>query len=80
MTGAVTFHHLNDTTSRVTLQVEYEPDGLVEHIGALTNPNKTLTNYDLGQFKRMAGEFAGRHVSSVQHGGGRRPAGTSAIG
>lgn len=55
-------HHLNDTTSRVTLQVEYEPDGFVEHCGALTNLDKTLTNYDLGQFRRMAREFAGWHV------------------
>lgn len=55
-------HHLTNTTSRVTLQVEYEPDGSVEHFGALTNLDKTLTNYDLGQFRRMAREFAGWHV------------------
>ncbi|MFF7202670.1 MULTISPECIES: SRPBCC family protein [unclassified Streptomyces] len=60
--GVVTFHHLSDTTSRVTLQVEYEPDGFLEHLGALTNLDKTLANYDLGEFQRMAEELAGRRV------------------
>ena len=63
-------HHLNDTTSRVTLQVEYEPDGFVEHCGALTNLDKTLTNYDLGQFRRMAEEFAGQACPTQGHGPG----------
>ncbi|WP_405594519.1 hypothetical protein OG741_02195 [Streptomyces sp. NBC_01410] len=31
-------------------------------IAELTNLDKTLTNYGLGQFKRMAEEFAGQHV------------------
>ncbi|MER7110898.1 SRPBCC family protein [Streptomyces sp. NPDC000229] len=56
--GVVTFHRLSDTTSRVTIQLEYEPDGFVEHLGALTNLDKTLANYDLGQFQRMAEDLA----------------------
>ncbi|MEU4795901.1 SRPBCC family protein [Streptomyces sp. NPDC023327] len=52
--GVVTFHHLSDTESRVTLQIEYDPKGFLEHLGALTNLDATLANYDLGEFKRMA--------------------------
>jgi uncharacterized membrane protein len=52
--GVVTFHHLSDTTCRVTLQIEYDPKGFVEHLGALTNLDSTLANYDLGQFQKLA--------------------------
>ncbi|GAA5062732.1 hypothetical protein GCM10023336_41320 [Streptomyces similanensis] len=51
--GVVTFHRLSDTESRVTLQVEYDPKGFVEHLGALTNLDSTLANYDLGQFQKL---------------------------
>ncbi|MFH8484572.1 SRPBCC family protein [Streptomyces longisporoflavus] len=52
--GVVTFHHLSDTASRVTLQIEYDPKGFVEHLGALTNLDSTLANYDLGEFQKLA--------------------------
>ncbi|QEV20252.1 SRPBCC family protein [Streptomyces alboniger] len=52
--GVVTFHHLSATESRVTLQIEYDPQGFIEHLGALTNLDATLANYDLGEFKKMA--------------------------
>ncbi|MER5807889.1 SRPBCC family protein [Streptomyces sp. NPDC002033] len=52
--GVVTFHRLSDTESRVTLQIEYEPQGFIEHLGALTNLDSTLANYDLGEFQRVA--------------------------
>ncbi|BAC67780.1 cyclase [Streptomyces avermitilis] len=52
--GVVTFHRLSDTSSRVTLQIEYDPKGFVEHIGALTNLDSTLANYDLGEFQKLA--------------------------
>ncbi|GGV23663.1 cyclase [Streptomyces longisporoflavus] len=56
--GVVTFHHLSDTTSRVTLQIEYDPKGFVEHLGALTNLDSTLANYDLGEFQKLAEKTA----------------------
>lgn len=52
--GVVTFHRLSDVSSRVTLQIEYDPKGFVEYLGALTNLDSTLANYDLGEFKRLA--------------------------
>ncbi|MCQ4205141.1 SRPBCC family protein [Streptomyces sp. NPDC058783] len=52
--GVVTFHRLSDTTSRVTLQIEYDPKGFIEYLGALTNLDSTLANYDLGEFQKLA--------------------------
>lgn len=52
--GVVTFHRLSDTSSRVALQIEYEPEGFMEKLGAITNMDKVLANYDLGQFKTLA--------------------------
>ncbi|MEU1040607.1 SRPBCC family protein [Streptomyces sp. NPDC005551] len=52
--GVVTFHRLGETSSRVTLQIEYDPKGFVEHIGALTNLDSALANYDLGEFQKLA--------------------------
>jgi uncharacterized membrane protein len=33
--GVVTFHHLNNTTSHIMVQIGYEPEGLVEKAGDL---------------------------------------------
>jgi uncharacterized membrane protein len=33
--GIVTFHHLNNTTIRIMVQMGYEPEGLVEKAGDL---------------------------------------------
>ncbi|KMO93463.1 SRPBCC family protein [Streptomyces roseus] len=52
--GVVTFHRLSATESRVALQIEYDPKGFVEHLGALTNLDSVLANYDLGEFQAMA--------------------------
>ncbi|MFD0304316.1 SRPBCC family protein [Streptomyces sp. NPDC127119] len=52
--GVVTFHRLDDTSSRVTLQIEYDPKGFVERLGALTNLDSALANYDLGEFQKLA--------------------------
>ncbi|MEV0577948.1 MULTISPECIES: SRPBCC family protein [unclassified Streptomyces] len=52
--GVVTFHRLDDESSRVTLQIEYDPQGFVEHVGALTNLDSVLANYDLGEFQKLA--------------------------
>ncbi|WP_353945508.1 SRPBCC family protein [Streptomyces sp. HUAS MG91] len=61
--GVVTFHRLSATTSRVTLQIEYDPKGFLERLGALTNLDSTLANYDLGEFQKLA-ETAARERQS----------------
>lgn len=57
--GVVTFHHVSDTRTRVALQIEYNPRGFVEHLGALTNLDSVLAHYDLGEFQRAAEKAAG---------------------
>ncbi|MFG2595941.1 polyketide cyclase/dehydrase/lipid transport protein [Streptomyces sp. 840.1] len=52
--GVVTFHRLDHESSRVALQIEYDPKGFVEHLGALTNLDSVLANYDLGEFQKLA--------------------------
>jgi len=52
--GVVTFHHVTASTSRIALQIEYEPEGFIERLGALTNLTDVLANYDLGEFKSVA--------------------------
>jgi uncharacterized membrane protein len=56
--GVVTFHHVTDTSSRVALQIEYEPDGFIQKLGALTHLTDVLANYDLGEFKTAAEALA----------------------
>ncbi|MFD6418951.1 SRPBCC family protein [Streptomyces sp. NPDC060194] len=68
--GVVTFHRLSATTSRVTLQIEYDPHGFVERLGALTNLDSVLANYDLGEFQKLAelraAALAGEDVGPVE--------------
>ncbi|MFD5202615.1 SRPBCC family protein [Streptomyces sp. NPDC058375] len=52
--GVVTFHRIDEATSRVALQIEYDPQGFVERLGALTNLDSALANYDLGEFQKLA--------------------------
>ncbi|MET9772148.1 SRPBCC family protein [Streptomyces sp. NPDC006415] len=52
--GVVTFHRIDESTSRVALQIEYDPQGFVERVGALTNLDSALANYDLGEFQKLA--------------------------
>lgn len=51
--GVVTFHKLDDAKTRVTLQLETDPEGLVEKVGdavGLTNAN---AKGDLQRFKKF---------------------------
>ena len=51
--GVVTFHRLNDTTTRVRLQLEWEPKGFVEHAGAALNIDQAEVSRDLQEFARL---------------------------
>jgi uncharacterized membrane protein len=51
--GVVTFHKLDEDKSRVTVQLDWEPTGLLEHLGgALGVDNRAIKN-DLGNFKKF---------------------------
>ena len=49
--GVVTFHRISDVTSRVTLQLDYEPHGLVEKAGDALGIVKRQIKGDLANFK-----------------------------
>jgi uncharacterized membrane protein len=50
--GVVTFHRLSDSTSKVMLQMEYDPDGVLEHVGDVTGMVSQRVVGDLERFKR----------------------------
>ncbi len=49
--GVVTFHKLSDTTSRVTVQLDWEPEGVLEKIGSVTGIPTHVVKDELGNFK-----------------------------
>lgn len=51
--GVVTFHRLSDDTSRVTLQLEYEPEGVVENVGSMLGVLDSRAQGDLERFKEF---------------------------
>jgi uncharacterized membrane protein len=51
--GVVTFHKLDDSMSRVTVQLDWAPDGLVEHLGALVGAGSHAVKKDLENFKEF---------------------------
>jgi uncharacterized membrane protein len=51
--GVVTFHKLTDTTSRVTVQIDWQPEGLLEKAGALVGAGSHAVKKDLKNFKEF---------------------------
>src|SRR4051812_26499246 len=51
--GVVTFHRLGDTESRVTVQIDWEAEGLVEKAGALVGADDRQVGADLERFKKF---------------------------
>jgi uncharacterized membrane protein len=51
--GVVTFHRLDENTTRIMLQLDYEPEGLVEQAGDKLGFVKRRATGDLGRFKEM---------------------------
>jgi uncharacterized membrane protein len=51
--GVVTFHALSDTTSRVTLQLDWDPQGLTEKAGAVLGADAREAQADLRAFKEL---------------------------
>ena len=54
--GVVTFHHLDDTTTRVMLQLDYEPQGAVEAVGSALGVVERRVKGDLWRFKSFIEE------------------------
>ncbi|MEV8337918.1 SRPBCC family protein [Leucobacter sp. NPDC077196] len=51
--GVVTFHRLDENKTRVRLQFDWEPEGLVEKAGALLQLDDAQVAKDLKEFARL---------------------------
>ena len=51
--GVVTFHRISDDTTRIMLQLEYEPDGIAEKAGDVLGIVKGRVKGDLERFKKF---------------------------
>jgi uncharacterized membrane protein len=66
--GVVTFHRIDDETTRVMLQLEVEPEGVIEKAGDLLGMVKRQAVGDLERFKRFIeeqGSATGRWTGDV---------------
>ncbi|WP_017588580.1 SRPBCC family protein [Nocardiopsis ganjiahuensis] len=52
--GVVTFHHISETRSRVTLQLRAAPEGVVEQLGDKLGLVKARVKGDMKRFKNYA--------------------------
>lgn len=51
--GVVTFHHLDDNKTRVMLQLDYEPEGVIENVGSALGFVERRVKGDLERFKEF---------------------------
>lgn len=51
--GVVTFHRLDDTNTRVTVQLDWTPTGLAENVGAAVGLDDHAIKKDLTKFKEF---------------------------
>jgi uncharacterized membrane protein len=51
--GVVTFHHLDDNKTRITLQMEVDPEGPVENAGAALGVLQRQVKGDLERFEKF---------------------------
>ena len=51
--GVVTFHRLSDDTTRVMLQLDYDPEGIIENVGDVLGVVSNRVQGDLQRFKEF---------------------------
>ena len=61
--GVVTFHRLSDAKSKVMLQMEYDPEGVVENVGDAVGFVSQRVLGDLERFKKYI-ESRGRETGA----------------
>jgi uncharacterized membrane protein len=61
--GVVTFHRLGDTTTRVMIQIDWQPSGVVEKVGSAINIDERQVKRDAERFKEFV-ESRGRETGS----------------
>jgi uncharacterized membrane protein len=61
--GVVTFHRIDDNKTRVTVQMDVEPEGLVENVGDAVGVPERQVKGDLERFKEFI-ESRGRETGA----------------
>ncbi|TQO19456.1 polyketide cyclase/dehydrase/lipid transport protein [Rhodoglobus vestalii] len=51
--GVVTFYRISDDSTKITLQVDWEPEGFVEKAGEILQIDDLQISKDLAEFKRL---------------------------
>ena len=51
--GVVTFHRLDDDETRVTVQMDWEPEGVIENVGTALGFDDRQVSKDLDRFKEL---------------------------
>jgi uncharacterized membrane protein len=72
--GVVTFHRLSDDRTRIMLQMEYDPEGVVENVGDALGVVSARVKGDLQRFKdfiESRGRETGGWRGDIDAGGGR---------
>jgi hypothetical protein len=71
ITGVGTFHRIDPTTTRIMLQMDWEPEGAVEQVGAAVGADDRRVKGDLGRFKELIesrGQETGAWRGDVERG------------
>ena len=70
--GVVTFHRLSDEKTKVMVQLDWEPEGVVEELGARAGQDERQVKADLERFRTMIesrGVESGAWRGEVEQGG-----------
>ncbi|MER6474509.1 SRPBCC family protein [Streptomyces collinus] len=62
--GVVTFHRIDDSTTKVMLQLEFEPEGLAENVGDKLGLVKRRVSGDLRRFKDFIEQRGGQETGA----------------
>lgn len=73
--GVVTFHYIDPNTTRVTLQMEWQPEGAMQKTGAAMGSDDRQVKGDLERFKQFIesrGQETGAWRGEIKQGAGVR--------
>ncbi len=61
--GVVTFHRIDDNKTKIMVQMDWEPEGVVEKVGAAVGADNARVRGDLERFKELI-ESRGRETGA----------------
>ena len=73
--GVVTFHQLDEGSTRVAVQMDWEPEGIIEKAGAVVGSDSRRVKGDLERFKELIeqrGSETGAWRGNVENSADRR--------